>query len=120
MEKEDNHILNHIKGVKDWPSFFATIQEHPISMMGYGGKSINTLEGMMTGICWAQILHNVPEDECLSGFDWGGFDEWLIDKYKLEPDEYSGSHQLARDEADSDKKAFVLWMQWFDEFTSKR
>jgi hypothetical protein len=90
-------------------------------MMYMGGtetRSISAWNSFFSGFWMAEEFHQIPSDECMRGFDWPRFEQWLEEQY---PGNYSpcfSSFALARDMTKSESEGFDLWCSWYDSYQS--
>lgn len=113
---------------KNWIEYFEKIEERP--GMFFGRPSIRALQFEIQGFHEAEILYNIPKQDCLSGFSFQKFEEWVYKKYN---NENLGilSFTLAQYINTTDKEkfftsnnasiedtpeAFRTWFQWYHEF----
>lgn len=85
--------------------------------MFLGRKTITGLSLFLWGVHFAEGFHAIPEAECISGFDFQGFEAWVESRHN--PQQISlNSFSLAAHIAGSDIAGFDLWLSWYDSFTS--
>ncbi len=104
---------------KDFPTLFEKIRAKPgMYLNGKEDRSISALNTFFTGLITAEQFHQTPLSECMQGFDWPHFEQWLEEQF---PGKYSpcfSSFTLARNMTKSEPEGFDLWCSWYDSYQS--
>ena len=117
MRRDDLHENAPLRQIRDWPTFFEQVRLRPA--MWLGSASLTALEGLLSGIGLAEFLYDVPEKDCLGGFSFQEFEEWVAHRFNPRRLSFK-SFGMAREIAGSDKDALELWFSWYDEFQGHR
>ncbi|MEO1075706.1 MAG: hypothetical protein AAFX41_07035 [Bacteroidota bacterium] len=82
------------------------------------GLSLTAMENLVTGISFAEVMHQIPWERRITGSVYNKFEGWI----QARVPQWSGmrSFNLAFVEADSDEAALDLWLAWWDEFQRER